>query len=400
VDAQDPPSHGATGPHAPPRLVERPEDLHALCGRLAHVPRLALDTESNSLHAYRERTCLVQLASDDESTIVDALALPDLSALGAVVARPDLELVLHGGDYDVAVLSRDHAFTFPRVFDTMVAATLLAEPRVGLADLALAHLGVVLDKRLQKADWSRRPLGPRELEYLHGDVRWLFALRDLLGARLEAADLVEEAAIEFRRLAARRPRPRPPESERWREQDGAETLDDAGRAALAGLWAWREGEAARRDVPPFKVLAPQALVAVARALASVGPGASSLALLPPRDRTRHGDALSEVLRTAWADARAGRAPPPDPPRPRPTDEERAAAKRRRAREDALRAWRREASAARSVPPVVVLPNPAIEWLVGAETPDLAALAAHPDVGPKRAERYGTSILAALEGAAR
>lgn len=384
------------GPHAPALLVDHPPLLHDLCGRLHGALRVALDTEGNSLHAYRERTCVVQLSTADESAIVDPLALDTLEPLRLALERPGVELVLHGGDYDIAMLSRDHGFAFGRLFDTMLAATLLGEPKVGLADLAAQHLGVTLDKSLQKADWARRPLGPQHLAYLQGDTQWLLALRDLLGTRLAEQDLLEEAEIEFRRLAGRRPRERLPEPERWREQQGAEALDEAGRAALAAAWAWREEEAARRDVPTFKVLPPQALVLVAREGARTGTGRGALAPLYPRDAQRHGAALAAAVERGLAEARAGRAPAALE-RPRASEEERQAQRRRRAREDALRDWRRAEAAARKVPNVVVLPNPALEWLAGQDAPTPEALAAAPDIGPKRAARYGEALVALLSG---
>src|SRR5262245_42364166 len=122
--------------NAPPRsdlaFVETPEALARLVERLAREPRFALDTEAASMHAYRERTCVFQASVPGLDAIVDPLRVPDLAPLAAVVARGDVEVVMHGGDYDVSVLSRDHGFRFARVFDTMIAATLLGEERVGL----------------------------------------------------------------------------------------------------------------------------------------------------------------------------------------------------------------------------------------------------------------------------
>jgi ribonuclease D len=374
--------------------VDRAEDLDALAARLAGATRVALDTEGNSLHAYRERTCVVQLATDAESAIVDPLALPSLLPLGAALARPGLEVVLHGGDYDVSVLSRDHGIAFERVFDTMIAATLLAEPRVGLADLLRTHLGVELDKRWQTADWARRPVSPEQVAYLEGDVSWLLALRDLLAARLVEHDLLEEAEIEFRRLARRRGRAAEPDPEGWRRAKGAEALDPVGRAALHELWTWRESEAARRDLPPFKVVGPQSLVELARHARSGADAHGPLRGVSPREADRHGHALREALRRGLAAERAGRAPAP-PARPVLSDEERGRVKRTRAREDRLRDWRRQEAAQRGVPNVVVLPNPALEDLAARAAVSVDELAQHPDVGAKRAARYGAALVRLL-----
>src|SRR5438552_17078067 len=111
---------------------------------------------------------------------------------------------MHGGDYDISVLSRGHGFAFARVFDTMVAATLLGDEKVGLQALVEGAFGVHLSKKHQKADWGKRPFTAEQVDYLRSDTTHLLALHDLLAERLRAADLVEESEIEFRRLAARR----------------------------------------------------------------------------------------------------------------------------------------------------------------------------------------------------
>ena len=46
---------------------------------------LAVDTESNSLYAYRERVCLIQFSTLQDDYLVDPLALDDLSALAPVL---------------------------------------------------------------------------------------------------------------------------------------------------------------------------------------------------------------------------------------------------------------------------------------------------------------------------
>ncbi len=390
-DEGDAPAPPDAAPGRAAAWIDRPEALAALAARLARAERVALDTEANSLHAYRERVCVVQVTTAEESALIDPLALPDLEPLRAALGRPEVEVVLHGGDYDVAVLSRDHGFTFTRVFDTHVAATLLGEARVGLADLVGYAFGVTLDKRFQTADWARRPLSGEHLEYLAADTRWLLPLRDRLAAALAAQDLWEEAEIEFRRLAARRGKPLSTDPEGWRRLKGAGELSAAGRAVLHALWAWREAEAQRRDVPPFKVLAPQALVSLAQRPEALVDPRAPLAGLHPREASRHGRAVREAVVRGLLEAQAGRAPAA-PERPRPSEDERQRRRLLERREDALRAWRKAEAVARGVPTVVVLPNPALDWLVAQDGVDLASLAAHPDVGPKRAARYGADLL--------
>jgi ribonuclease D len=375
--------------------VQTRDDLRVVCDRVARCAIVALDTESNSMHAHRERTCIVQLTVDDRHAIVDVLAVEDLSPLRDALDRRDVEVVLHGGDYDVTVLTRDHDFRFRRVFDTMIAATLLGRERVGLADLVRDHFGHELDKRFQRADWARRPLSDAAMDYLQRDTAYLPALRAQLAGELEAADLVEEATIEFERLAARRGEPLAFDPRGWQRIKGASRLDAPGRAILEALYLWREGEAKRADLPPFKVLAPAAMLALAGHPRRDARSPQDLPVLGERDRRRHGRSVWQAVRAGLDAAARGAAPAVDRA-PRPDPEESRRMREARARTDRLRAWRRAEAARRAVPTVVVLPNPALAWLVEHVPGELSQLDACRDLGSKRLRRYGEHILALLE----
>ena len=124
---------------------------------LAASTSVAVDTESNSLHAYRERVCLLQFSTATTDYIVDPLALPDLNALAPFFASPAHEKIFHAAEGDLLGLGRDFQFTFANIFDTMVAARTLGWPHVGLAAVLKAEFDVTLSKTHQRADWGRRP---------------------------------------------------------------------------------------------------------------------------------------------------------------------------------------------------------------------------------------------------
>ncbi len=381
-------------PEAPPRLVETDEDLARVGDRLARARVIALDTEANSLYVYRERACVLQITADGESTIVDLFAVRSLEPVAGVTTRDHNVCVFHGGDFDIALLSREHGVEFRHVFDTMIAATILGEPKVGLADLVREAYGVELDKRFQTADWGRRPLSPEQIEYLHHDTLYLPGLYERLRARLEEADLCEEAEIEFERLAERRGTPVVFDPEGWRGLKGANRLDASGRAVLARLWCWRDAEAARLDRPPFKVIPPRAMVEIAQHGGPPPRKVDDLRALSPGHRRRFGREVLDAVRAGLEDMREGRGPAPEE-RERPSPEEKARRQQVRAREERLRAWRREEAGRRKVPNLVVLPNRALGWLVNEVPSRVEDLALCRDVGPKRAERYGETWLTLL-----
>ena len=378
-----------------PAMVESLEALERLAEHVAACPLVAIDTEANSMFAYREQTCIMQVTAGDESAIIDVLAVEHLTPMREALDRDDVEIVFHGGDYDITVLTRDHDFRFDRVFDTMIAATLLGDDKVGLAALVEDHFGHALDKKYQRADWAKRPLTPPQLDYLRRDTMYLPTLRAHYGERLAAADLEEEAAIEFRRLAERQGQPSTFDPESWRRIKGARTLDARGRAILRELFLWREARAERRDVPPFKVLSPHVMVAMAAETKRHPRGPHDLRGVGDGLRRRFGRDFVKLVRRGLDAAERGEAPEKDA-RPKLSPEEVAEGRALRKREDAFKAWRRKEAARRDVPNAVVLPNPGLQWLIREQPTSLEALAACPDLGPKRVARYGARWLELLE----
>ena len=290
-------------PHPPaPRYVADPAGLAALVDVLRSEPVIALDTESNSFHVYRERVCLLQLSTRSGDFVVDPLAVSP-APLEEVLCD-GRETVLHGADYDVRCLRREYGWRLPRLFDTMAAARRLGRAGLGLAALVEGQFGVRLSKTFQRADWGRRPLTGEELTYAALDTHYLLPLYDALTSELGARGALDEARREFERIASVEPRERVFDPEAWRRLKGARDLDAPGRAVLRALWNAREEQARALDRPPFKVLAEQAMLELARrrpvgddALGRI-PGVTASVL------RRMGPALRAALDAA-GDGRAG-----------------------------------------------------------------------------------------------
>ncbi len=244
--------------------VREAGELRRLSDRLASARRVAVDTEADSLHHYFEKVCLIQLTAAGKHYVIDPLAGLDLSGFLDRLAGRDL--IFHGGDYDLRLLRADFGFTPRReVFDTSIAAKLLGFQRLGLAALAEDLLGVHLSKGSQKYDWSRRPLPEDKIAYAVNDTRFLEPLSDRLRERLidlGREEWVRESCRILVRETARLRSVKDPDRV-WRIKG----LKDLGRGELAlvrSLWHWREGEARKADLPPFKVLGNQPLIALAR----------------------------------------------------------------------------------------------------------------------------------------
>lgn len=370
-------------PTGPGYLITQPNQLLLLVQALSSQPALAVDTESNSFYAYRERICLIQFSTPEGDYIVDPLAGMDLSPLGQLFADPGLPKVFHAAGQDVAGLKRDFGFHFAHLFDTMVAARILGWQRWGLGDLVQEHFGVRLEKRYQRYNWGERPLRPEALSYAWMDTRYLLPLRDLQAAELARMARCEEAEESFAEVAQTPPAEVAPPAESFWRVKGVYDLQGAERGVLWALHRWRDGVARARDLPPFKVVGDRALVALAQARPHTAAELARIRGISPHLLRRNGPAILRAI------AHGERQPPPRPPvHHRPPDEVLE-------RYEALRAWRQRTAARRQVKPDVILANAAVMALAQRNPRSLEEMAGIAGLGPWKRQTYGREILAVL-----
>ena len=185
-----------------PHWVAAPASLQKMIEAISASPLLAIDTESNSLFAYRERVCLIQISTPETDYLIDPLQMDDLSSLAPIFANPAQLKIFHAAEYDIICLKRDYRFVFNNIFDTMIAARILAEPRIGLGSLLETYFGVDLEKKYQRANWGKRPLSGEMLDYARMDTHYLFALKTVLEEKLITQDLWNLAQEDFALVTA------------------------------------------------------------------------------------------------------------------------------------------------------------------------------------------------------
>ncbi len=261
-----------------PEWIDSADGVSEVAKACTSAGRFALDTEADSLHSYFHKVCLIQVSVDDRHFVIDPLSLEadNLTPLWQTVADPSVTVVMHGADYDLRVLDRDYGARVTGLEDTQIMAQLLGEPKTGLGALLELEFGLGLDKRHQRADWGQRPLSPELVAYAAADTASLIRLAGRLRSRLEEVGRWPWAEEEFRKLERVRfeaPAPDPLAFERIK---GARALRGAARDRLYDLHQWRDREAQRRDLPPFKVLGNRPML--------------ELAVDPPEDL----DALAKV----------------------------------------------------------------------------------------------------------
>ena len=363
--------------------ITTPVELNQLTARLAQESQLGVDTESNSLHAYRERVCLLQFSTPGEDALVDPLAIEDLSPLASIFANAQIEKIFHAAEYDLIVLQRDYGFPFANLFDTMLAARILGRKKVGLGNLLEEEFGIKSEKRFQRADWGQRPLPAAQQDYARMDTHYLIELRNRLKAELEARGRWELAREDFERLPQLvRSSNEPQEVDVWRIK-GARDLNPRQAAILQELARYRQAKAAEANLPLFKIIGDATLTAIATARPKAPKDLKELPGMSPGQIQRHGKALLNAVQ------RGENAPPLRRPRRSPYDEEYVE------RLEALRAWRKKVAKELEVESDVVLPRDLMEAVARANPRTNAELEAALARVPWRLKQYGEQILTTL-----
>ena len=275
-------------------VIDTDEKLAVLVARLPVDRWIALDTEADSLHAYPEKLCLLQVSVPGADELVDPLARMNLLPLLDRLKRN--ELILHGADYDLRLLGRAHGFVPRVVFDTMEAARLVGQREFGLTHLVKKYLSVELEKGPQKANWASRPLTERMQTYALNDTRYLRGLADVLKAELREKGRLSWHEETCARLVLNCAQLREIDQEQVWRLPGSHQLDRLGLAVLRELWQWRDEEAMAANKPPYFILKHETLVELASSVARSPLGNPNFPRwLPPSRQTGAIAAIERAL---------------------------------------------------------------------------------------------------------
>ena len=244
------------------RIIETETELADLVTELESVPVFAVDLEADSMHHFKEKVCLLQLATSRISVLIDPLVMPDLSALRPAFANPKIKKVFHGADYDVRSLYRDFKIDVHHLFDTQLASMFLGIRETGLDAVLRNRFDVKLDKKFQRKDWSVRPLPAEMLTYAAKDAVYLVRLAEELETELKAKSRLAWVEEECALLS----RVRPPENNGnplFLKSKGAGKLKRRELAVLEELLKLRRVIARKKDRPLFKVFGNGPLIKIA-----------------------------------------------------------------------------------------------------------------------------------------
>lgn len=368
-------------------------EIITAAGRLTEVAlnlnrqsEIAVDLEMDSLHHYREKVCLIQVSTRTGSWLIDPLALNDLSPLAAPLGSPRILVVMHGADYDIRSLHRDFGIEVNNLFDTMLASRFLGISEFGLAALLKSRFGIELNKKYQKADWSRRPLSPEMCAYAAADTSDLLPLYDQLKAELIQKGRYQWLEEECRLVCQARVTEK--KGPLFLSCKGAGKLKGRTLAVLEELLQLRDRQACEMDRPPFKIVSTETLLELADKKPRCQNDLAGIKGMTPVLISRIGEGILAAVSRALE--------MPEELLPRfpviRRDEPADGAKERLKR---LKSWREVLSSAQGLEPGVMAPNWLLENIADANPPSMAAFDGITGMRKWQKNLYGPLLLQEL-----
>lgn len=367
----------------PVNIITASDALRRLAGRLQGEPIVAFDLEADSMHHYQEKVCLIQVSTPSENAIIDPLALGDLAPLGPVLADPGILKVMHGADYDIRSLHRDFSFEVRNLFDTMIASQFIGEKEIGLAAQLRKRFGVELDKRYQRADWSRRPLEPGMIAYATEDTGHLILLYLQMVRELKALGRLAWVEEECALLCGVRMTVRDPDEPMYLRFKGASRMDGRTLAVLEELLRFRDRMAELRDRPHFMILSHDVVRVVAEQKPSDMAALMRVGGLSQRQLERYGTGILEGVARGMEVQELRLPAYPRQPRVKRSHDQEACLKN-------LKEWREQKAAEVRMDAGILIGNSQLEAVAASDPPDLAVLK-----GWQRRE-FGTELLSILQ----
>ncbi|MBI5064041.1 MAG: ribonuclease D [Desulfatitalea sp.] len=365
------------------QLIEETSQLAAFALQARSAQMLAVDLEADSMFHYREKVCLLQMAANGTTVVVDPLKVADLTSLKPLFADAGILKVFHGADYDVRSLYRDFGISVNHLFDTQLASMYLGQSETSLEAVVNRRYGVVLDKKYQKKDWSRRPLPPEMVAYAAADVRYLIPLAKELMTELEAKGRLTWVQEGSRLLSQVRPQENNlPLFLKFR---GAGRLTPRQLAALEELLLLRDAIARQKDRPLFKIMNNADLLKIAMLLPADLAQLRECQALSAKQMDMYGQGVLSAV------SRAVQLPGNQLPK-YPRERSPRLSPRIPRRVKLLRAWRDEMAAGLALDPALLLNKSLIREIAVHKPKTVEELAGIPQMHQWQAAAFGRQIV--------
>lgn len=370
----------------PHQLIKDQNSWQKCVAAFQQQPTIAIDLEANSLYAYQEQVCLIQISIPGQDYIIDPLAELDLEPLGAILRNPKIEKIFHAAEYDLILVKREFGWTLENLFDTMWAARILGIKRVGLANMLEERYGVRLNKKYQKANWCKRPLSAKQLTYAQMDTHYLHRLRDDLAEELEASGRMVEAQEIFEEQTEVEPNEKEFDPNSFWSINGVHNLEDHQKAILKAINIYRDDEAQRRNRPLFKIFGEKTMLQLAQRMPENFQQLEPIHGMTSGQIKRYGQQLLNIIRANKNE--------PAPRRPNRNNNRPPEAVTNRY--ENLHNWRKNRARARGVESDVILSRQKLWDLAHANPKTMSELKETGFLGPWQFQAYSQEILEILK----
>jgi len=277
------------------QYIDTAADLATLCDTLAARPYIAIDTEFLRERTYRPELCLVQVKHEEVLACIDTLAIDDLSALSALLLDTSVVKVFHAASQDLEIFYLLAKAVPTPLFDTQIAAPLLGyNEQIGYGNLVNEHLGVELAKTHTRADWTRRPLPDKQIEYALDDVIYLETLYLDMHRELVKQGRLEWLEPEFAEQA-RPEKYEQPAGERWKKIRNIQRYKGPVLSIIQQLAKWREIKAREINQPRNWLIKDDVLLSIAQQQPDSLEELGHIRSLDRKARERFGTELVDVV---------------------------------------------------------------------------------------------------------
>jgi ribonuclease D len=258
---------------------------------------IAVDLEADSMYHYREKVCLIQIASKKTNAVIDPIKIKDLSLINRLFSSGKIKKICHGADYDIRSLYRDFRIKVNNLFDTETACRFIGIKETGLDAVLKRYFNVDINKKYQKKNWSKRPLPKEMIDYAARDVIYLLSLGEILTKELVKMKRLSWVLEECNYLSKVRP-VLSNDAPLFLKFKGAGRLESRSLAVLEALLQFRKRIAERNDVPLFKIIGNNTLMKITAAKPVALRQLEELEALSKKQLKMYGNDLIEVIAMA------------------------------------------------------------------------------------------------------
>jgi ribonuclease D len=368
-------------------MIENSSQLAQLVSRIENETAIGVDVEADSMYHFKEKVCLIQMATDTINVVIDPLVITDLSALKPIFKRSDIQKIFHGADYDVRSLYRDFKFSINNLFDTELASRFLGFPESGLEAVLKKKFAVTLNKKFQRKDWSRRPLPREMIAYAAEDARYLLPLAQDLTKELKDRGRFSWVHEECELLSRVRPNANGTDP-LFVNFKGAGKLDPRSLAILEALLQCRREIARKKDRPLFRIIGARPLLDLAETKPTDIKQLEKTRALSPKQIGMYGKLLLAAINSA---IKIPQKDLPVYPRRKAPRVPASAAERVKS----LRKWRDGRAEKLAMDPSLILTRSLISTLAVQKPGKLSDLSRIKEIKKWQIREFGTEILEVL-----